>query len=183
MKEFDSWLEDLATQALPGGVAAAAIAAAMGAALVVKVADATVRHRSLSPADRQRLESLADLARENLAGFLHLAGEDEQSYRRVLQARTQAGDVGQQRQAWHEATEVPIRIAEACQALLVRLDPLEDRCWPPVVTDLRIGRLLLAVGLDAGVDAAEENLRAWGEGPDAQPLRARLEYLKGEDQS
>ncbi|MGC9333339.1 MAG: cyclodeaminase/cyclohydrolase family protein [Anaerolineae bacterium] len=181
MKEFDVWFEALATQALPGGVAAAAIAAAMGAALVIKVADTTLRHRSLSLPEQQQLEALLDLARQSSPHLLHLAGEDERAYRRVLQTRESAEDVDQRRQAWRQATEVPLRIAEASQALLLRLDPLADTCWPPVLTDLRAGRRLLAVGLGAGVEAAEENLRIWGEGVAALPLRARLEHLRRED--
>lgn len=181
MREFDAWLDDLATQALPGGVAAAAIAAAMGAALVVKVADTTLRHRSLSLPDQQQLHALLDLARESSPQLLHLAGEDEQAYRKVLQTRSLPVDADPRRQAWCEATEVPLRIAEACQVLLLHLDRLADTCWPAVMTDLRVGRRLLAVGLDAGIDAAEENLRAWEDGPDARALRSRLEYLKGED--
>lgn len=38
MIDFDGWLDDAATQPLPGGVAVAATAAALGAALVAKTA-------------------------------------------------------------------------------------------------------------------------------------------------
>jgi formiminotetrahydrofolate cyclodeaminase len=180
LRAFDAWLEDLADRPLPGGVAAAAVAAAMGASLVMKVAQTTLRRRSLSASDRRQLQDLVDLAHESRQELLHLAEEDEQAYRRVLQARKPSVGVAERRQAWRGATEVPLRIAEACRALLLRMDRLSDTCWPAVVTDLRVGRRLLAAGLESGLEAAEENLRAWGADPDAQPLRFRLDRLREE---
>ncbi|MCL7455167.1 MAG: cyclodeaminase/cyclohydrolase family protein [Anaerolineae bacterium] len=180
MKAFDAWLEDLADRALPGGVAAAAVAAAIGAALVMKVAQTTLRRRSLPAPDRRQMQDLVDLVPESRQELLHLAEADEQAYRRVLQTRNLSAGVAERRQAWRGATEVPLRVAEACQALLLRMDRLSDTCWPAVVTDLRVGRRLLAAGLESGLEAAEENLRAWGVDPDALPLRARLDRLREE---
>jgi methenyltetrahydrofolate cyclohydrolase len=178
LKEFDAWIEDLANKPLPGGVAAAAVAAAMGAALVTKAAGATLQYQALSPGARQRLEELADLAQASIDEFQRLAMEDERAYRRVLQTRALTTDDAERRLAWREATEVPVRVAEGCRDLLLRLDALVDRCWPAVVIDLRIGRRLLATGLDSGVEAAEENLRAWGEDPEAQDFRSRIYVLR-----
>ena len=181
MRAFDAWLEDLANRALPGGMAAAAIAAAMGAALVTKVAGVALHRQPLSPAEQQRLEDLVDLVQESMDQFQQLAGEDERAYRQVLQTRVLPIDNAERRLAWHEATEVPLRVAELCHDLLPRLDLLADRCWPAVVTDLRIGRRLLAAGLESGLDAAEENLRTWAEDDDAQGFRARIRVVRGEE--
>jgi methenyltetrahydrofolate cyclohydrolase len=181
LRSFDAWLEDLANRALPGGVAAAAVAAAMGAALVTKVAGATLQRQPLFPLEQQRLDALVDLVQESIDELQWLAAEDERAYRQVLQTRRLTIDDVERRLAWHQATEVPLRVAEVCRDLLLRLDFLADRCWPAVVTDLQIGRRLLATGLESGLEAAEENLRAWAEDPEARGFRSRIYVLRGEE--
>jgi hypothetical protein len=174
MIDFERWFHDLSTRTLPGGVAAAAVASAMGAALVAKATQLTLRRQPPAGADRAGLQALLDLARALQADLLDLAGADECAYRALLETRSLGGASPERRSAWHEATDVPLRVAEACHALLRRL-PGIDRYWPPV---LQTGIWLLETGKRTGLLAAQENLEAGGEGRDAGPLRARLQALQ-----
>jgi formiminotetrahydrofolate cyclodeaminase len=73
---------------------------------------------------------------------------------------------------------VPIRVAEACRSLLDQMPAMLDLCWPAVRTDLEIGGWLLEVGVQAGLAAAESNLRARGNGAEAAALEARVRLLR-----
>ena len=171
MNDLEGWLHNLSARPLPGSVSAAAVAAAMGAALIAKAARVTLRRQAMTPADRAAMQAVLDLARDQQPILLRLADADERAYRTVLRARAPSPA------AWREATEVPIRLAEACRSLLRPLPGVLDPCWPAVRPDLEIGSWFLEVAVRAGRLAAEINLRAWGEDPAAGPLRARVDAL------
>jgi formiminotetrahydrofolate cyclodeaminase len=157
VKDLEAWLDDLSAKPLPGGVAAAAVAAAMGSALMAKAARVTLRQQRRPNAGRTALEAVLDLAQARRAELLELATADEQAYRAVLEPSGAADE------AWRAATEVPIRVAEACHSLLDQMPAILGLCWPPVRTDLEIGGWLLEIGARAGVAAAESNVRSWGD--------------------
>jgi formiminotetrahydrofolate cyclodeaminase len=169
MKDFEAWLTDLSTKSLPGGVAAAAMAAAMGAGLVAKVARLLARlasrqaqtGRPASEPDQQALEELHGLAMEAHARLRALADRDSSAYRRVLATQRRSPTDPRRREAERAAIETPIEVAERCQALLIHLSGLADRCGPDLQVDLQVGRSLLQVGVEAGLLAATTNLRSW----------------------
>jgi formiminotetrahydrofolate cyclodeaminase len=177
VKEFDAWLNDVSNEPLPGGVAVAAAASAMGAALVAKAVRVTLERQSSSEADLAELQAVLDLAQEQQGLLLELGEVDEKAFRVVLdRARPEVqGQDG--RQAWQMATDVPIRVAEACQALLAKLPWLSEICWPAVFPDLKTGGWLLEAGKRAGLLSAESNLHLCGSGAEAQLLRARMDAL------
>ena len=63
---LESWLDELAAQSLPGGVSAAALASAMGAALLAKTARVTLGRQTLAPGNRGRVDKIAAQARVEL---------------------------------------------------------------------------------------------------------------------
>jgi formiminotetrahydrofolate cyclodeaminase len=168
---LSSWLDEMADCPLPGAVSAGAVAAAMGAALLAKVAR-LVQQRQ--PGDSEGLRGFCDLAGEQRRELLHLAHADVLAFRQVLDAR----DRPPARQAWQDATDVPLRVAEACLALEDWLPALEPRCPPAVLAELRTGAYLLETGRRSGLLAADTNLRLWAEGAAGGRLRARLDALK-----
>lgn len=177
MIDFERWLHELTTEPLPGGVAAAAVAAAMGAALVAKATRLTLRRQPPAETDRGDLGAVLDLAVALQAALLQLAGDDERAYRALLETRRLDEASPERRSAWQEAIDVPLRVAEACHALLERLPGSLDLCWAPVETDLQTGIWLLETGKRSGLLAARKNLEAWGRGAEAEPLRARIEAV------
>jgi formiminotetrahydrofolate cyclodeaminase len=177
--DFDGWLERLAAEPLPGGVAAAALAAAMGAALVAKAGTVTRRRRGLSVAEDQDLARLVALALARREALVALARADEEAYGRVLSTRAAAGSP-----AWAEvrrgAIDVPLVLAETCQGLLSEMDGLRRQCWPAVSADLEVGQRLLEVGVEAGRQAALQNLALWGDGVATGALRDRIKRWQRE---
>jgi formiminotetrahydrofolate cyclodeaminase len=177
MQDLHSWLEAMAERPLPGGVAAAAVAAAMGAALVAKTAQITLARIPLSPDFQAELRAVILLAQDLRVEFVRLAAADEQAYRAVLEAHHLTSPAAAWQQAWQAATEVPLCVAETCRHLMDSLSLLQDTCWPAVHTDLEVGGRLLELGLEAGLHATRANLDAWGGEAASQPLRARLDDL------
>lgn len=177
MKDFEIWLQDLATWPLPGGVAAAAVAAAMGAALIAKATRVTLKKQTLDTLVQAELEAMLDQSASGWTTLIRLAAVDEQSYRAVLDTRSLAADTLERRQALQAATEVPIRIAEVCCSLLGDLCRLSDACWPAVRSELQTGIWLLEAGMRAGLLAADINLQTWGHGAEFSLLQARMDAV------
>jgi formiminotetrahydrofolate cyclodeaminase len=176
--DLESWLHRLANDPLPGGVAAAALGAAMGAALVSKVLQVTFARREMDAALRAEMEFVLVLAQDQQAELMRCVDADELAYRALLATRKRPGQDLALGAAWRAATEVPIEIAERCRLLLDRLPALSELVWPPVRVDLEIAESLLRAGAHAGLAAAESNLTAWGDEDEARPLWSRIEVLR-----
>jgi formiminotetrahydrofolate cyclodeaminase len=178
VKDFDVWLDDMSSKPLPGGVAAAAAAAAMGAALMAKAVRVTLRRQPMLATERGLLENALGLAQEQVATLLELSGADERAFQAVFDLPSQALASPAGRETWLEATTVPVRLAEVCQSLLIKLPRLVDLCWPAVRPDLETGGWLLQAGLHSGLLSAESDLRAIGDGADVRSLHRRLDELQ-----
>lgn len=170
MRDYESWLSDLATQSVPAGAAAAALTAAMGAALVAKTVRIALKNDHLPGADRAALQAALSQADSHRLELVDLADADERAYAAVL--ATQA------RGARRAAVEVPLRLVETCQTALALLPAARDACRPSLRPDLEIGGRLLATGLDAGLLVAEANLSQWADDLNDPALSARLATLK-----
>jgi len=178
LKDVGNWVEAMANEPLPGGVAAGALTAAMGAALIAKAARVTLQRQQLSDADRTRVADALARSQSLRTELMTLAAADEQAYQAVLDTRRLAIEDPIRRQAWLAATEVPIQLAEACQALLDDLSKPRDVCWPVVCCDFQIGGWLLEAAKQTGLLAAESNLAAREHEPESQALQARLQPLR-----
>lgn len=171
------WLDEMARYPLPGGVAAAAVGAAMGAALVVKAARLALSH-GLNLSGRAEMEALTGRAHQQAMELLELADADTLAYRSVLHTHGLAGLEPARQQAWQAATEVPLRLAELCAPLEGSIPALLDRCPPVVRLDLQVGGWLLHAASRAGRLAAQANLGMTGECDETRSLRLRLAALE-----
>jgi len=172
---LETWLECLAEEPLPGAVSAAAVAAAMGAALVAKATRVTQSRQAYQAPDGTVLQAVRDEAQAQQTLLMQLAEADEQAYRAVLDRKV-AEWPGLQ-QARIAAIEMPTRVAEASQSLLSSLPRLFDLCSPMVRTELQTGAWLLEVGVRAGQLAADTNLHSWANSAGLERFGARLEKL------
>jgi formiminotetrahydrofolate cyclodeaminase len=102
------YLEALAsTAAVPGGGSAAALAAAMGAALISMVAKLSAK-KTKAVEDRDVLADLVPQFDQLAARLLELSQEDIDAYRAVIDAR-KAGVQGEALgQTYERAAEVPL---------------------------------------------------------------------------
>ena len=177
VKDWDRWIEDLSAQPLPGGVAAAAVSSAMGAALLEKAAGVSIRRQDLEPTERAMLQNMAEQAQVRRRELARLAEADVEAYRAVLDARMVESGSSELQEAYITATEVPFRVAEVCQALLDGASSTWDVCWSAVRVDFEIGRRLLEMGVQAGLLAAKSNLHDCGCSEVSGKLQARLDAV------
>ena len=161
-----SLVERLATSdPVPGGGSAAALAGAMGAALVHMVVELT----SGRPAAAEHEDSLAEIGRTAIhwqAELLNLAELDANAYAAVVAARRLPKDSERDREARttqlaaavREATLAPLATARAASEVLdlaERLAPIGNR---NAISDVGMAGLLAAIALRGAALNVEINL-------------------------
>ncbi len=167
---LDDWLDRLASAApAPGGGAAAALAGALGAALVSMVAHFTVgrpRYAEVE-ADAQMVLQTSEALRADLTA---LVAADAQAYQAVAEAYRRPRATASERaeravavqSALDTATEVPLRIAESARttlALAARIAEIGNRT---VLTDAGGAALLARAAQRAALLNVHANLAALG---------------------
>jgi formiminotetrahydrofolate cyclodeaminase len=122
---------------IPGGGSAAALAGAMGAALVAMVAELTIGRPDATERDAE-LRELRDNANSHRERLLQLADDDANAYDAVVRARRlpreSESDKEQRRQAVDaamvEAAAVPLQTAQVAAVVLdlaARIAPIGNR--------------------------------------------------------
>jgi formiminotetrahydrofolate cyclodeaminase len=161
---------------VPGGGSAAALAAAMGAALVAMVAELTIGR----PAYAEHEATIAELltgATERQAELLALAQQDADAYDVVVRARHLPKDSEAEKAArssaleaaMREAARIPLRVAVVAAEVLglaERIAPIGNR---NAVSDAGVGAQLATAGLRGAVLNVRINLPYLA---DDDPLRA-----------
>lgn len=139
---------------IPGGGSAAALAGAMGAALVSMVAELSVG-RGASDTDEAAIHDLGGAALRQQAALLDLAEEDAAAYASVVSARRLPKDTEADRElraeavraAMRDAADVPLRTASAAAEVLElaeRMAPIGSRS---TVSDVGVAAALAAAAL------------------------------------
>jgi methenyltetrahydrofolate cyclohydrolase len=144
------FLDDLASErATPGGGAAAAVAAGLGAGLVAMVA----RYSIDRVPDASMIAARADDLRHS---SLALASQDAQAYNAVLEAR------GTRSRALSAAADPPLAIAEAAAELAEFAGRLAHSGNPNLKGDALTGAILAEGAARAAAALVEINLQAGG---------------------
>jgi formiminotetrahydrofolate cyclodeaminase len=152
------YLDQLAsTTAVPGGGSAAALAGAMGVALVAMVARISARKAKVD-ADRDVLLGAAaelDALRSDLG---RLSQEDIDAYRAVLDLRKAHGDAAALDAAIERAATVPLETAQAAARGRAISEDVVRRAWAMTRSDVEVGRDLLGTALRGALANVEVNL-------------------------
>jgi formiminotetrahydrofolate cyclodeaminase len=154
-----AYIEQLAsTAAVPGGGSAAAVASAMGAALVGMAARLTAK-KAGDPSVQNKLEAMASSLDEVWRKLLDLSQADIDAYQAVLDARRKQGNHSLSIQdAYRGAAEVPLRVAQSSRTALELEAELRPIAWKMIASDLDAGAGLLRAGLRAALENVEINL-------------------------
>jgi len=145
------------TAAVPGGGSAAALAAAMGAALVSMVAKLSAK-KAKAVEDREILTGLVPQFDELAKRLLELSQEDIDAYRAVIDARKSGAQGEALGRAYARAAEVPLEVATAVARGLALLPEVSKRAWEMTASDQAVGSELLETGLSGALGNVAINL-------------------------
>jgi formiminotetrahydrofolate cyclodeaminase len=169
----------------PGGGAAAALAGALGAALVQMTANLTIGRPRLADVEDQArsIEHRAGALRQQLAelGDADSAAFDEVSAAYKLPraddvqkaARTQAIQ-----SALQTAAAVPMQTARICAEVLQVAEEAAPILNPAVISDVVVGALLTQAALESAAINVEINLAAMTNTTTVQRLSSELEQVR-----
>ena len=153
-----AYVEALAsTAAVPGGGSAAALAAAMGAALVRMVAKISAK-KAKQESDRAALDGLVPKLDQLAAQLLDLSQQDIDAYRAVIDGRKREADSEEIQRAYVGAAEVPLAAARAATEALALAAEVSKHAWEMTASDLAAGNELLHTGLSGALGNVAINL-------------------------
>jgi formiminotetrahydrofolate cyclodeaminase len=152
------YLDALAsTAAVPGGGSAAALAAAMGAALLSMVAKLSAR-KTKTQEDSEVLTGLVPELDRLVAHLLELSQDDIDAYRAVIEARKSGAQGAALARAYERAAEVPLEAASTASRAIALLPEISSRSWEMTASDLAVGSELLQTGLSGALGNVAINL-------------------------
>jgi formiminotetrahydrofolate cyclodeaminase len=154
-KPVKSFLDELASSApAPGGGSVAALAGALGAALISMVNNLTLGKEKYAAVqdDIKALLGKSESLRKKLADLLE---EDVVVYTKLNQTMKMPRDTDEQKAAraaamdrdLKAAAEVPLRVAEACVAVMDLCRPVAEKGNANAVSDVGVGILMAEAGL------------------------------------
>jgi formiminotetrahydrofolate cyclodeaminase len=154
-KPVVSFLDELASSApAPGGGSVAALAGALGAALISMVNNLTIGKEKYAGVqdDIKALLNKSESLRKKLADLLE---EDVVVYTKLNQTMKMPRDTEEQKTARAKAmdrdlkaaAEVPLRVAEACVAVMALCRPVAEKGNVNAVSDVGVGILMAEAGL------------------------------------
>ena len=182
---LDEFATRLASDApAPGGGAASAIVASLGAALVAMVASLSV--------DRPKYAAYAGhnarfgaVSRDLASGLLDLADEDARVYAAFSRALKLPRDTDDQkaarstaiRVAARDAADVPLRVLQACREVVVASEALAGRSNLNAASDLAVASRLAEAAAHGAAENVLVNLPAIADPAAADQLGARVAEL------
>jgi formiminotetrahydrofolate cyclodeaminase len=180
-----AFLDALASSAsTPGGGGAAALAGAMGAALVSMVCNLTIGKDKFAPVEGQMKEILgqAEARRAQLTGMM---AEDEAAFELVMEAYRLPKNTDQEKAARtaaiqaasKKATLVPLAAARACAQVIDLCRPTADMGNPNVMSDAGVAVLCAQAGLKSAALNVLINLGAIKDQTFVAEQRAELDQL------
>ena len=167
-----AWLETLsAARASPAAGSAAALAGALGVALLIKLARLTP---SQDVPNRDQVLARLLAARDRLTA---LAQADAEALSAWVRTRPLPADDPARQTALRDMVDVPLEAAELCQAIAIEAQPLLGHGHPPALPDGQVGLQLLAACRRAQCHLVEANLPALSDADLIESVQTRLEQL------
>ncbi|MBC7249648.1 MAG: cyclodeaminase/cyclohydrolase family protein [Anaerolineae bacterium] len=184
-KPVTTFLDELASSApAPGGGSVAALAGALGAALVSMVCNLTIGKKKYADVqdDIQALLEQSEALRHELVDLLEA---DVRVYTSVSKAYKMPRETEEEKAARREAiqaalkdaTEVPMKVAEACVKILDLCTPAAEKGNVNAVSDAGVAALMAEAALRSAALNVLINLGAIKDEEFVRRERARLDAL------
>ncbi|MBU0494902.1 MAG: cyclodeaminase/cyclohydrolase family protein [Chloroflexi bacterium] len=154
-KPVTQFLDELASKSpAPGGGSVAALSGALGAALVSMVCNLTLGKKKYADVQSE-IEDLLAQSEDLRRGLVDLLEADVAAYTAVSQAMKLPRDTDEQKAhrdaemdvALKNATEVPLRVARACAAVMDLCQPAAEKGNVNAVSDAGVAVLMAEAGL------------------------------------
>jgi formiminotetrahydrofolate cyclodeaminase len=183
--DLTDFLARLASNApTPGGGAASALAAALGAGALAKVAAVSVGKPKFAAHDaelRAHLDHLSVLR----ARFLALAAEDERAFAAYMAAfrlprgtdEEKAARAAALQEGMRQAAAVPLRIMAACREVLDAAEEIARTGNPTAIGDCGAGAALAVAAMRVSLLNVTANIAGLVDAAEAQGYRAQLHDL------
>jgi len=154
-KSMKAFLDELSSSApAPGGGSVAALSGALGAALISMVSNLTIGKKKYKDVQEEIIELLkkSERLRKELIDLLEA---DVKVYTELSQTMKIPRDTDEQRtarakamdKAFKAATDVPMRVAEACVLVMDLCRPAAEKGNVNAVSDVGVGVLMAEAGL------------------------------------
>jgi formiminotetrahydrofolate cyclodeaminase len=179
----ERYLADLGSAApAPGGGSAAAVAAALGAALVAMTCRVTDKHAAGGAPSVLPLTQLAGEADGLRRRLTALANDDARAYSGVITARRLPAPSREaaMQDALKRATEVPERLAGESRHVLALCERIAPSARASTISDLGVAAILAHAALRAAVLTARMNLPGIADGNFTGETTRRLDALVAE---
>ncbi len=183
-KSIHDFIDELAaSSATPGGGTAAALAGAMGAALIGMVCKLTVNKKEFADV-AEELRGVIEETKARCRQLTDLADADSRAFDQVMAAyrlpkATPEEQVSRQRaiqDALRHAAQVPLDTAIACAAVVKLAHQVISKINPSAVSDAGAAALLAEAGLRAAQLNVMINLSSIKDSDFVQEKREVLEY-------
>ncbi len=184
-KTVQEFLDELASPSpAPGGGSAAALAGALGAALVAMVCRLTIGRKNYEDVSAE-LEVILPRAEEKRRVLLELMEADASAYDQVISSYKLPKEKEDQKAARAEAiqialkqaADVPFEIAAACADILDMVLPVAAKGNKNAESDAGAAALLAEAGFRGAVLNVEINLRLLKDEAYVKEMRTRLEQF------
>ncbi len=180
------YLDELASASpAPGGGSVAALAGALGAALVAMVSRLTIGRKNYQAVSAE-FEAILPRAEELRRQLVSLMEQDSAAYSQVMRAydlpKTNQAEQAERAEAIQaalkHASEIPFQVATACAEVLAQSEIAAARGNRNAASDGGAGTLMAEAGLRTALLNVEINLSLIRDETYVAAMRARIEPLK-----
>jgi methenyltetrahydrofolate cyclohydrolase len=171
---------------IPGGGSVAALAGALGAALIVMYCKIGASRKNATVNDQETLQKIRTLAESYQAQLTRLITDDSLAYGEVMQAfklpKTSEEEIKARQsaiqKAFHQAAEVPLQTLHACLECLALIAEVSAHGSKSAFSDLKVAESMCQSGARGAIENVEINLPSIKDAETVRHLESRLGKYK-----
>lgn len=175
----------------PGGGSVAALAGSLGSALTAMVGYLTIGRKMYEELDdeiKKEMDNDFEELKERIEKLNHIVDEDTRAFDGVMEAFKMPKETEEEKakrseaiqEGYKVALEVPLRCAEECFRVLELQKVFADHGNVNAITDVGVGALLAATGLESGLLNVKINLLGIKDIEYKKEMEKKIDYLMTE---
>lgn len=175
----------------PGGGSVAALAGSLGSALTAMVGYLTIGRKMYEELDdeiKKEMDNDFEELKERIEKLNHIVDEDTRAFDGVMEAFKMPKETEEEKakrseaiqEGYKVALEVPLRCAEECFRVLELQKVFADYGNVNAITDVGVGALLAATGLESGLLNVKINLLGIKDIEYKKEMEKKIDYLMTE---